>query len=624
MAPLRVNYLYFGLFFALLALTAAGSVFAKENLSGSRIFFFLYAIGQAALEVSLLVLLSGLIRRFLGKWSFFLFIGGTFVFLILHLFDFVLDRILDLSVWETISFVLDESFDNFLYLLDASGVPLWTWLVAFSLIALLPLIGILLYRAMETIANRKPFNLRYERITQFFFCLFAALLFWDFSASRILHPDAYTAFTQSLPWKWTFLQPKTARLDLPGPLLQPPEEKSIAQAIAQNGRALAQRPNIYLFVVESLREDCITPEGAPYLFAFQKQAVHFDLSLSNGNGSHISWFSIFHSQFPYFWSQLQKKNWAMGSPPLSLLKKWGYKVRLYTSAQLNYYGMEELLFGKNHSLLDSYQTFHHISPTAACETDAMALAALQKDLAENPSLRQGQICIVFWDSTHFDYSWPKNWTPKFIPFAKEFAYFKAFSSQKNIELIKNRYRNAVHYMDSLFGKFLEQLPDREEAIVLFTGDHGEEFFDHGHLFHGSHLTHEQTHVPLYLKFGSVKPSHIPRLACQMDIFPSVIDHLSGNVPSFLEGQSIFRETKWPYAVISRFNASRNPYEFCLHNGQHKLIARFLNRRDIFQANGLQICSLRTKEDKTLPEKRKQQIEQWIHTEFNPALQRLFP
>src|SRR5690606_16912864 len=108
-----------------------------------------------------------------------------------------------------------------------------------------------------------------------------------------------------------------------------------------------------------------------------------------------------------------------------------------------------------------------------------AIEQIQKDIAKNPELEQGQVFLIFWDSTHFDYNWPKNWTPKFTPFAKEFAYFKAFYSKKHIELIKNRYRNAVHYIDFLFGKFWEHLPRKEEAIVIVTGDHGEEFFEHG-------------------------------------------------------------------------------------------------------------------------------------------------
>lgn len=618
-----INYLYFSGAFAFLVLLAASSVFTRESLGGSQFFFFLYALGQVILEIALFIFLSLLIRRYLGNICFALFIGGTFVALVLHLFDFLMDRVLDLSIWETLRvFVLDESLGNFLYLLDASGIPIWVWIAISIFFLSLPGIGIFLYKITDQISQRKPLYIRNGHFLQAFLCIPCALLFWDFSASKIIHPDAYTAFIKSLPWKFTFLQPSNVLLSLPGPMHQPINEPTIANAIAQNRIVLAQKPNIYLFVVESLREDTITSEIAPHLNRFKNDYFHFDHAISNGNGSQISWFSIFHSQFPYHWQYFQQK-WQMGSPALNLLKKWGYQIRLYSSAQLGYYRMEQLIFGDKLQLLDSRQNFHHIPPIQAADTDADALAKLQKDLAENPALQQGQVFIIFWDCTHFDYSWPKNWTPKFTPFAQELAYFKAFYSQKTIYQIKNRYRNAVNYMDSLFGNFFDHLPNKEEAIVIFTGDHGEEFFEHGHLFHNSHLTREQMNIPLYFKFGNQERPLLQRpIVSQMDIFPTLLDYLSNRSIPFLEGNSLFQQPKWPYAVTSRFNAGRTPYEFSIHNGKNKLIAQFLNRSNIFESKYLQILSLRTSDDKSVPDF-KNNVESWVQVEFGPAIERLF-
>lgn len=619
--PLEINYLYFGFFFAVLLFTAGGGIFIKENLSGSRIFFFLYAAGQAAIETIAFIVLCWLIPRHLGKIASLAFIGATFVFLVLHLFDFLMDRVLDLSVWETIDFILDETLDNFLYLLDASGISLWLWVLLFALLAALPFIGIAVHAWTSRLSATRPLYLRREWLLQSLVCIPVALFFWEFTASRVIHPDSYTSFIKSLPWKWTFLQPKTVLFPLNAPLAAPPEEQQILAAIQNDQTTLEKRPNIYLFVIESFREDFISSEIAPSLHRFKQESNHFDQALSNGNGSHLSWFSIFHSQFPYCWNYLQTKNWSMGSPPLQLLKKWGYKVRLYSSAQLNYYGMEELLFGKEGTLIDSYQTFHHIPPTSAADTDRQALQALIKDIADNPSLKEGQCCIIFWDSTHFDYSWPENWTPKFLPFSNEIEYFNPFQSAKKIERIKNRYKNAVHYVDSLFDDFQKNIAD-PEAIVIVTGDHGEEFFEHGHLFHGSHLTQEQTNIPLYMKFGSKKTEHPPQVVSQMDIFPSIFDYLSHQSIPFLQGESIFAPNRWPYAFVSRFNAGRTPYEFCIHNGKNKLIAQFDNKKNIFESDLLKIRSMWNCKDQCLLEYQ-EPLEDWISVEFGSAINRIF-
>lgn len=615
-----VNYLYFGsLFFLLITLVASG-IFAKENLQGSQVFFFLYAVGQVVFELMLFIFLSLLVRRYLGGFCFALFIGATFFALFIHTCDFMMDRILDLSTWESLNiFVLQESLENFFYLLDASGVPLWAWFTFFAGLGSIPFIGLYLYRLTEKIAQKKPLGVPHGLFLQAFLCIPCALFFWDFSASQIIHPDTYTAFIKSLPWKFTFLPPQNVLLSLPGQVKEPRNEPSIAAEIAQNSSKLAKKPNIYLFVIESLRGDCITEDIAPHLNAFKNGYTHFDVSLSGANASGISWFSIFHSQFPYSWSRVQKQA-QMGSPALQLLKKWGYQIRLYSSAQLGFYGLEQLIFGHERQLLDSKQTFHHPPPLSAADSDAAALNKLQKDLAESPALREGQVFLIFWDCTHFDYSWPKNWTPKFTPFASQFAYFNLFQSQNSIAQIKNRYLNAVNYMDSLFGNFLSQLPNREEAVIIVTGDHGEEFFDHGHLFHNSHLTHEQIHVPLYFKFGNQeRPIPSWPVASQLDIFPTLLDYLSNATVSFLEGNSLFQPTR-PYAVTARFNAGLAPYEFSIHNGKHKMIAQFLNRENIFASKQLHILSLRTSDDKTI---HTGNTAQWIEQEFGPAIEHLF-
>lgn len=615
---IEINYLYFGFFFCIQILTTVSSIILKENTTGIRLFFCLYAFGQIIIETIAFIVLCSLIHRYLGVLASSIFIGITFILFIFHFFDFLLDRILDISVWETIDFVFSESMDNFLYLLDASGIALWIWWIIFFSIASLPFLGIALYSWMHRLTHHYPLQIRKEWFIQAFICIPIALIFLELRTSKAIHPDAYTALLQSLPWKETFFQPKNVQLPLQNLLSFQVNELEIKNKIAKDTTILKKKPNIYLFVLESLREDFITEKIAPNLNRFKLESNHFDLALANANGSHLSWFSIFHSQFPLYWKKLQDDGWTIGSPPLQLLKKWGYKIRLYTSAQLHYYGMENLLFGQDKSLLDSYQTFHHTAPILAADTDAQALKALAEDLTQNPSLQEGQVILVFLDATHFHYSWPKNWKPPFTPICNGIDYFKIFQSKKNIEMIKNRYKNSVFYIDSLFGKFLQSLNHPEDALILVTGDHGEEFFEHGHLFHGSHLVHEQTHIPLYMRFGTKKAENAPRLVSQIDLFPSLLHYLSGETFDFLKGTSIFSNKHEPYTIIARFNAGRSPYEFCIHNGKNKFIARFNQKKNIFQSKILCIRSLWNHEDQCLFHCRTKDPT-WIEAEFGKAI-----
>ena len=137
-------------------------------------------------------------------------------------------------------------------------------------------------------------------------------------------------------------------------------------------------------------------------------------------------------------------------------------------------------------------------------------------------------------------------------------------------------------MDSLFGRVIEKLKERElydDAVILFTGDHGEEFFEEGQLFHASHLSSMQTEPPIYMKLGSnQRASHLnldELKVSQVDMLPTVLDYLLGDQPfDIFDGESIFKEKRKPYVISARFNGPRAPQEFFILDGEHKSTFRF--------------------------------------------------
>lgn len=156
---------------------------------------------------------------------------------------------------------------------------------------------------------------------------------------------------------------------------------------------------------------------------------------------------------------------------------------------------------------------------------------------------------------------------------------------------------------------------------MITGDHGEEFYEQGNIFHNSNLSHQQMHVPLYYRFGesfsSLQPCH---MSCHMDIFPSIFHYLTGEdlMEGILQGQSIFKTDRWPYTIVARFNAGRSPFQFCIHNGSEKMIAEFDNGKDIFKATKLRILGTKNCKDENLFGEGCV-----VHDSFDPALDRFF-
>src|SRR5262249_41738714 len=139
----------------------------------------------------------------------------------------------------------------------------------------------------------------------------------------------------------------------------------------------------------------------------------------------------------------------------------------------------------------------------------------------------------------------------------------------------------------------------------------------------SGLTEPQLHIPLYYRFGKnslVATGSQCKMTSHMDIFPTLFHYLIGEdlIGDVLQGESIFKMNRWPFAVVSRFNAIGSPYEFCIHNGSMKIIASFIDRKNIFNSKALKIHSLRNCHDETIVKELSA-----VHEEFGPALERIF-
>lgn len=603
----KINYVFFGFIFLLLAITHAFHICLIIDESRiEKSYFIFYAISELFLEITALALMGIVIRQLMSKLWIALFIVFVFFVFLSQLVDFPLVRLMDMSIWFAYNFVADETYDNFIEMLLASNVSLNNWLIGGLFSIFMITIGIFFFRISEKIANRYPLYLSYRALLSPLFALPVVLCTGDLITSSFSSSPVYEQYLMTLPWKTTLLPPAHRALLITAPLKPPEKEERVLAEIAHHITPLVNKPNIYLFIIESLREDFIDRDTAPHFAAFKEENISFDLSLSNSNATQISWFSLFYSKFPFYWTKFQASQWKTGSIPLKMLKQMGYKIHVYSSSRLGYYQMDEMILGQGRYLADSYAFFPHGGEVLPYESDQKTMDALSHD-SVSVHKDQGNLNIIFLDSTHFDYSWPKESMTRFVPIEEEINYLKA-SAYEDVDGIKNRYRNAIYFIDSLFGTFIENLKAAkgyEESIIVMTGDHGEEFYEQGHLFHASNLSHPQMCVPIYYKFGRetlLGGKKISRLTSHMDIFPSILDFVAGEIklPHLMEGESIFKASSWPFAITARYNASRNPYEFSLHNGKFKLIARFNNEKEIFKSRHLNIISTKTTDDMAVP------------------------
>src|SRR5205823_4967501 len=101
-----------------------------------------------------------------------------------------------------------------------------------------------------------------------------------------------------------------------------------------------------------------------------------------------------------------------------------------------------------------------------------------------------------------------------------------------IQEVRNRYLNSAEYVDDRLGQVLETFAGelaRGELVVVVTGDHGEELWDHGLYGHAAPtLTNARILVPLVM--------HVPGAAREVpmsahaDVMPTILDALKLDPP----------------------------------------------------------------------------------------------
>lgn len=101
------------------------------------------------------------------------------------------------------------------------------------------------------------------------------------------------------------------------------------------------------------------------------------------------------------------------------------------------------------------------------------------------------------------------------------------------------YRGQVRYADHELGHLFDGLRDRglwQQTMVVVTADHGEEFFEHGHVIH--HLAEpapeELIRIPLVVKLPGELPRHrrVADLVRLVDIAPTTLDYLGVDASDF--------------------------------------------------------------------------------------------
>src|SRR5690606_7471572 len=97
----------------------------------------------------------------------------------------------------------------------------------------------------------------------------------------------------------------------------------------------------------------------------------------------------------------------------------------------------------------------------------------------------------------------------------------------------DRYDSEIRKVDDHLGRLVREARARlqRDVIVVISADHGEEFRDHGGLYHGSTLYEEQVRVPLIVSAPDLAPRRVRAPVELVDVAPTLLGMLDRPVPA---------------------------------------------------------------------------------------------
>lgn len=309
---------------------------------------------------------------------------------------------------------------------------------------------------------------------------------------------------------------------------------------------LSRPRNVLIILVESLRFDMLNEEVTPNLIAFSRQATTALNHFSGGCTSRFGTFALFYGLYGTYWHQILDAR--KGPVLIGQLLHNDYIFKVMSSTSFSFPEFNRTVFVDLETELDDKMPGDN-----SAERDKVLVDRWLKWLGEVPP-GQPFFSFLFLDAPHSPYNFPEEFK-KFEPCLGSISFLRT-NLEEDREEIFNRYRNSIHYADHSVGRILQGLEEGgflENTVVVITGDHGQEFWEHGYYGHNASYTDYQVRVPLLIRVpGEDTPRKITGRTSHLDV-PGTILRILGdeNDPAlYTLGEDLFHPAEERALVLA--------------------------------------------------------------------------
>ena len=317
--------------------------------------------------------------------------------------------------------------------------------------------------------------------------------------------------------------------------------------------APAKPYNIVWLVSESWRADTLNQHIMPNAWNFAQQSSRFTKNYSTGNGTRAGVFGMMMGLPASYWFQFLQEQ--RGASILDVMRQQGYQMQFYTSALFSYPEFDKTIFAQVPAAqMHAVQGNQKMGWENDQQNVSDLLAFIDKRDTAKPFFT-----FMFFESPHARYYFP----PESViakPYRDDLNYASLTREELRTDIvpIKNRYINAVHHLDSQFGRVFDYLKQHqllENTIVILVGDHGEEFMEHGFWGHNSTFVDEQIRTPLVIYVPNKAAAVVNKMTSHADIVPTLMPMLGVTNPQqdYSIGINLFSHQTRDHVYIADWN-----------------------------------------------------------------------
>ena len=336
----------------------------------------------------------------------------------------------------------------------------------------------------------------------------------------------------------------------------------------------AHRPNVIVLLADTLRADRVggasgAPSLTPFLDSLAAEGTTFTRASAASSWTNPSVASLFTSRYPGQHGQNHIGTILSDRDPLLAERLAALD---YASAAIS----AQVLLSPGLGLSRGFGTVrivqspkHQFAPGTAAEVNAAALQWLDQR-AEADRARPFFLYLHYMD-THLPFVTPPEFLEPILLRQADPGIARALAqraAQRLDEILREMrdpgfdpsreqktvrrlgdvvaglaylYDAEVSYLDAQLRALFDALRAREllnDCVVVFTADHGEEFFEHGQFGHGRTLYDEVMRVPLLFWDGQRHPAaRVETPVSLVDVAPTLLEIVGGPIPPAFMGHS---------------------------------------------------------------------------------------